>query len=64
MARQPQHRVQKLLRRARHRVKIFYIPGNHDEALRDYLDSSFGNIRVRKDYIHDAQTGNAMPPAR
>ena len=49
--------VQKLLRRARHRVKIFYIPGNHDEALRDYLDSSFGNIRVRKDYVHVAADG-------
>ena len=49
--------VQKLLRRARHRVKIFYIPGNHDEALRDYLDSSFGNIRVRKDYVHNAADG-------
>jgi UDP-2,3-diacylglucosamine pyrophosphatase LpxH len=49
--------VQKLLRRTRHRVKIFYIPGNHDEALREYLDSSFGNIRVRKDYVHVAADG-------
>ena len=49
--------VQKLLRRARHRVKIFYIPGNHDEALRDYVDSSFGNIRVRKDHVHVAADG-------
>jgi UDP-2,3-diacylglucosamine pyrophosphatase LpxH len=49
--------VQKLLRRARHRVRILYIPGNHDEALRDYLDSSFGNIRVVKDYVHVAADG-------
>jgi len=49
--------VQKLLRRARHRVKILYIPGNHDEALRDYLDSSFGNIRVKKDYVYVAADG-------
>jgi UDP-2,3-diacylglucosamine pyrophosphatase LpxH len=49
--------VQKLLRRARHRVKIFYIPGNHDEALRDYLDSSFGNIRVKRDHVHVAADG-------
>ncbi len=49
--------VQKLLRRARHRVEIFYIPGNHDEALRDYLGSSFGNIHVRKDYVHIAADG-------
>jgi UDP-2,3-diacylglucosamine pyrophosphatase LpxH len=49
--------VQKLLRRARHRVRIFYIPGNHDEALRDYLDSSFGNIHVIDDHVHVAADG-------
>jgi len=49
--------VQKLLRLARHGVKIFYIPGNHDEALGDYLDSSFGNVRVRKDHVHVAADG-------
>jgi UDP-2,3-diacylglucosamine pyrophosphatase LpxH len=49
--------VQKLLRRARRRVRIFYVPGNHDEALRDYLDSSFGSIRVIKDHVHVAADG-------
>jgi len=49
--------VQKLLRRARHHVKVFYIPGNHDEALRDYLDSSFGNVTLSKDCIHVAADG-------
>ncbi len=50
--------VQKMLRLARRGVKILYIPGNHDEALRDYLGASFGNIRVKKDYIHVAADGN------
>ena len=49
--------VQKLLRQARHSVKILYIPGNHDEALRGYLDSSFGNIRVKRDHVHSAADG-------
>jgi UDP-2,3-diacylglucosamine pyrophosphatase LpxH len=49
--------VQKLLRLARHGVEIFYIPGNHDEALSDYLDSSFGNVRVEKDHVHVAADG-------
>jgi UDP-2,3-diacylglucosamine pyrophosphatase LpxH len=43
--------VQKLLRLARHGVRIYYIPGNHDEALKNYLDSSFGNVRLKKDYV-------------
>jgi len=28
--------VQKLLRKARKGTKLFYIPGNHDEGLRDF----------------------------
>jgi len=49
--------VQKLLRLARRGAEIFYIPGNHDEALRDYFDASFGNIRVKKEHLHVAADG-------
>ncbi|MBA3034747.1 MAG: UDP-2,3-diacylglucosamine diphosphatase [Gammaproteobacteria bacterium] len=49
--------VQKLLRRARHGEKIFLIPGNHDEALREYLDMNFGGIQVVGEYIHAAADG-------
>ena len=49
--------VQKLLRRARHGERIFLIPGNHDEALREYLDTSFGDIRVVGEYVHVAADG-------
>jgi UDP-2,3-diacylglucosamine pyrophosphatase LpxH len=49
--------VQKLLRRARHGGKIYLIPGNHDEALREYDDTAFGDIRVVREYIHVAADG-------
>jgi UDP-2,3-diacylglucosamine pyrophosphatase LpxH len=49
--------VQKILRRARHGEKVFLIPGNHDEALREYFDVSFGDIRVVKEWIHTAADG-------
>jgi UDP-2,3-diacylglucosamine pyrophosphatase LpxH len=49
--------VQKLLRRARHGDKIYFIPGNHDEALRDYLDTSFGDVDIVKEIIHTAADG-------
>ena len=49
--------IQKILRRARKGGNVFLIPGNHDEALRDYLDVSFGNIRVVADWIHTAADG-------
>jgi len=55
----PEHNtvVQKILRRARHGVKVVYVPGNHDEALRDYIDSSFGDITVHRRYVHVAADG-------
>ena len=49
--------VQKVLRKARHRVRVFLIPGNHDEALRDYVGSTFGEIRILRDYVHVAADG-------
>jgi len=49
--------VQKVLRRARHGEKVILIPGNHDEALREYVGTSFGDIRVVKEHIHVAADG-------
>ena len=36
--------VQKLLRKVRKGCRLIYIPGNHDEFLRDYVGSNFGGI--------------------
>jgi UDP-2,3-diacylglucosamine pyrophosphatase LpxH len=49
--------VQKILKKARHEVKVFLIPGNHDEALREYIGHSFGDITVTRDYVHTATDG-------
>lgn len=49
--------VQKVLRMARHGVKVIYVPGNHDEALREYIDAVFGDIAVRGDHVHTAADG-------
>jgi hypothetical protein len=46
--------VQKVLRRARHGTKVFFIPGNHDEAMREYVGTSFGDIQVEYEYVHAA----------
>ena len=32
--------VQKVLKRARHGARVVLVPGNHDEALREYVDTS------------------------
>ncbi|MGA9335420.1 MAG: UDP-2,3-diacylglucosamine diphosphatase [Rudaea sp.] len=44
--------VQKILRRARHGDRVIFIPGNHDEALREYLDVTMGDIRIVGEHVH------------
>lgn len=49
--------VQKLLRRARHGERVMLIPGNHDEALRGYLDAAFGDIELAGEHVHELADG-------
>jgi UDP-2,3-diacylglucosamine pyrophosphatase LpxH len=49
--------VQKILKRARHHVQVVFVPGNHDEAAREHVGASFGNIRVVHDAVHVAADG-------
>ena len=49
--------VQKLLRKARKGTTVIYVPGNHDEALRDYTELQFGGVTVVMEAIHEAADG-------
>lgn len=49
--------VQKLLRKARKGTEVIYVPGNHDEFARDFLEHAFGDVKVRRDDIHTAVDG-------
>lgn len=52
--------VQKLLRKARKGTNVVYVPGNHDEALRDFIEGSdmqFGGITVQMEAIHETADG-------
>ena len=49
--------VQKLLRKARKGARVVYIPGNHDEFLRDYLGTHFGGVEVMDRCLHEAADG-------
>ncbi len=52
--------VQKLLRKARKGARIIYVPGNHDEAFRDYTGTHFGGVEVRVDDIHETADGKRL----
>jgi len=44
--------VQKLLRKARKGTKVIYVPGNHDEMLRQFAENQFGGVDVVEETIH------------
>jgi UDP-2,3-diacylglucosamine pyrophosphatase LpxH len=49
--------VQKMLRKARKGAKVVYIPGNHDEFLRQYYGTHFGGIDVVENAVHTGADG-------
>jgi UDP-2,3-diacylglucosamine pyrophosphatase LpxH len=49
--------VQKLLRKARKGARMVYVPGNHDEFMRDYYGTHFGGIEVVENAVHAAADG-------
>jgi UDP-2,3-diacylglucosamine pyrophosphatase LpxH len=49
--------VQKLLHKARKGARLIYIPGNHDEFLRDFLGLHFGEIQIVQRAIHEGADG-------
>ena len=52
--------VQKILRRARHGEKVIFIPGNHDEALREYSGTLFGDILIAFEWLHVTADGKRL----
>ena len=52
--------LQKLLRKARKGTRVVYVPGNHDEPLRDYLNLNFGGIEVMDEVIHTLADGRRL----
>ncbi len=49
--------IQKLLRKVRKGSRIIFIPGNHDDALRQYAGSNFGGIEIAKTAVHETASG-------
>jgi UDP-2,3-diacylglucosamine pyrophosphatase LpxH len=52
--------IQKILRKARKGTKVIYVPGNHDEALRDYTSMHFGGVAVEREAIHRTAGGRQL----
>jgi UDP-2,3-diacylglucosamine pyrophosphatase LpxH len=46
-----------ILRKARHGTRVIYVPGNHDEVARAYLDVALGSIEIRDPAVHTSADG-------
>lgn len=49
--------LQKILRKARKGARVIFIPGNHDDGLREYCGMNFGGVEIRRDAIHETAAG-------
>ncbi len=52
--------IQKLLRKARKGTRVIYVPGNHDEFARHFLDHHFGGIEVMEEAVHKTADGRQL----
>lgn len=52
--------VRTLLGKAKHDTTVIYVPGNHDEVLRDFAGMDFGNVQIRRQTVHTTADGRKL----
>ena len=52
--------VQKILRSARKGTKVVYVPGNHDELVRQFIGLHLGEIAIIEEAIHTTADGKRL----
>lgn len=52
--------VRTVLGKAKGGTRVIYIPGNHDEDLRELCGSVFGNLEIRREYVHHTADGRRL----
>ncbi len=52
--------IRSILGKAKHETKVIYVPGNHDEQMRECVGHKFGNLEIHRDYIHTTVDGKKL----
>jgi len=52
--------VWRILKRAKRGARVVYIPGNHDEAFRQFTGLSFGGVEIIRQAIHETADGRRL----
>lgn len=49
--------VRTILGKAKHDTEVIFVPGNHDEKVRDYDGMQFGNVQICNEHVHESRDG-------
>jgi UDP-2,3-diacylglucosamine pyrophosphatase LpxH len=52
--------VWRIMKRAKRGTRVIYIPGNHDEMLRQFAGMRFGDIEIRRRAVHVTADGRKL----
>lgn len=52
--------LQLILEKSKNGTRVIYIPGNHDDALRNICGATLGNIEIRHSTIHTTRSGRRL----
>lgn len=49
-----------LLKKAQQGTEVVYLPGNHDELMKPYVELLFGSIQIHQEFVHETVTGKRL----
>lgn len=49
-----------IMQKAQNGTRVVYIPGNHDETLRDYVGQCFGDVEIAYEAVHETADGRRL----
>ena len=52
--------VRSILGKAKHDTRVVYVPGNHDEAMREYDGLTLGNVEIHDRIVHVTADGRRL----
>lgn len=52
--------IREVLHKARNGTRVIYVPGNHDEMLRDYVGIVLGGVAVMGEVVHETADGRRL----
>lgn len=52
--------IRTIMGKAKHGTRVIYVPGNHDEIIRDFSGTVLGNLEVHNEFIHTTQDGRKL----